>query len=239
MASPELRRLHALHEIDTEIADLRRQAARLDAGFEEAAKLKVLESRDSGVGAAARALLTEQVDTELKQKGYDEKLKKFEKQLFSGTVVNSREVESIQKEMAMLKRNRDALDDRLLELMDLVPPAQKELEKLTQEIDEAKKTLAAKRQLAVAEKGKIEAAYKTAVAKREEARKAVPPALLTRYESIAKRHDGIGMAEVVKKRACGACGTMLPARALVGALEGSIVTCESCHRILYYTDGAV
>jgi hypothetical protein len=239
MASPELRRLFALHEIDAEILDLRRRAARLDAGFEEATKLKALEAKDAGAGAAARALLTEQVDTELKQRGYDEKLKKFEKQLFSGTVVNPREVDSIQKEIAMLKRNRDALDDRLLELMDEVPPAQKVLEGLTAEIDAMKKALAEKRRIAVVEKGRIEEAYKTAVAKREEAKKAVSPGLLARYESIAKRHEGVGMSEVVKKRACGACGTMLPARTLHAALEGTVITCESCHRILYYTEGAI
>jgi uncharacterized protein len=239
MASPELRRLFALHEIDAEILDLRRRAAHLDAGFDEAAKLKTLETKDATAGAAARALLTEQIDTELKQKGYDDKVKKFERQLFSGTVTNAREVDSIQKEIDMLKRNRDGLDDRLLELMDLVPPAQAELEKLTKEMNAVKKALADKRQQAVGEKGKIEAAYKVAVAKREEAKKAISPALLTRYEAIAKRYEGVGMAEVVKKRSCGACGTILPERTLHGALEGSVMTCESCHRILYYTDGAV
>ena len=165
MASPDLRRLWALHEVDAEILDLKRRAARLDAGFEEAAKLKVLEAKDAGVGAAARDLVTEQLDTELKQRGYDEKIQKFEKQLFGGTVTNSREVDALQKEIAMLKRNRDGFDDRLLELMDAVPPAQAELQKLTVEIEAAKKALAAKRQLAMVEKGQIEAAYKAALAK--------------------------------------------------------------------------
>ncbi len=212
MASVELRRLFALHQLDAEILDIRRRAARLDAGFEETKKLKELEAKDSGVGAAARSLLTEQVDTELKQRGYDDKMKKFEKQLFSGAVVNPREVDAMQKEIAMLKRNRDALDDRLLELMDLVPPAQKQVDELTAEINAAKKTLQEKRQKAVGEKTALEAEYKAAVAKREEAKKAVPAGLFARYDSIAKRHEGVGMAEVVKKKACGACGTLLPAR---------------------------
>ena len=239
MASPDLRRLWALHEIDAEILDLKRRAARLDAGFEEAAKLKALTDKDAGVGEAARLLITEQLDTELKQKGYEEKIKKFEKQLFSGTVTNSREVEAIQKEITMLKRQRDAFDDRLLELMDEVPPAQAELEKLTAAIDEAKKALAAKRQVALVEKGRIEAAYKGAIAKRDEAKKAVTPALLNRYESIVKRYEGVGMAGVLKHRSCGGCGTLLPARTLQGALDGQVITCESCHRILYYTEGVV
>src|SRR5579864_7276183 len=184
MASPDLRRLWALHEVDAEILDLKRRAARLDAGFAEAAKLKELEAKDATAGEAARALVAEQLDTELKQRGYDEKIKKFEKQLFGGTVTSSREVEAIQKEITMLKRQRDSLDDRLLELMDEVPPAQKLLDGLNGEVAAAKKALAEKRQLAVVEKGKIETAYKAVVAKREEAKKLVPPALLNRYESI-------------------------------------------------------
>jgi len=239
MASPDLRRLWALHEIDAEILDLKRRAARLDAGFTEAAKLKELTAKDASAGEAARSLITEQLDTELKQQGYDEKIKKFEKQLFSGAVTNSREVEALQKEITMLKRHRDGFDDRLLELMDEVPPAQTELDKLTAQIEDAKKALAAKRQIAVVEKGKIESTYKAVVAKREEAKKLVPPALLNRYESIVKRYEGVGMAEVVKNRSCGGCGTLLPARTLQCALDGQVITCESCHRILYYTTGVV
>jgi predicted nucleic acid-binding Zn-ribbon protein len=239
MASVELRRLFALHQIDAEILDIRRRAARLDVGFEEAAKLKELEAKDASEGAAARALITEQVDTELQQRGFDDKMKKFEKQLFGGTMVNPREVEAMQKEIAILKRNRDALDDRLLELMDLVPAAQKVADSLATQINAAKAAIAAKRQVAVGEKAKLEADYKAAVAKREEAKKAVPPGLFARYDSIAKRHEGVGMAEVVKKKACGACGTLLPARSIQLALEGTVMTCESCHRILYYTDGAI
>ncbi len=237
MASPELRRLWALHEIDAQILELRRRAARLDAGFAETNKLKELEAKDAKEGETARALVAEQLDTELKQRGYDEMIKKFEKQLFGGSVTSSREVESIQKEIAMLKRQRDALDDRLLELMDEVPPAQALIESLAAEVATAKQSLSEKRQLAVVEKGKIEAAYKAVVAKREEAKRLVPPGLLNRYDSISKRHEGVGMAEVVKGKSCGACGTLLPARTIQGALEGTIITCESCHRILYYTAG--
>src|SRR5580704_14854492 len=63
MASPDLRRLWALHEIDAQILDLKRRAARLDAGFAEAAKLKELEAKDATAGEAARALVAEQLDT--------------------------------------------------------------------------------------------------------------------------------------------------------------------------------
>ena len=238
MASPELRRLWALHEVDAEILDLKRRATRLDAGFAEAAKLKELEAKDADAGEKARALIAEQLDTELKQSGYGEKVKKFEKQLFGGSVTNPREVDALQKEISMLKRQRDGLDDRLLELMDAVPPAQKLVDGLNAEIADAKEALNQKRRIAVVEKGNIEAAYRAAVAKREEAKKLVPAALLNRYEAIVKRYEGVGMAEVVKGRSCGGCGTLLPARTLQGALEGSVITCESCHRILYYTSGA-
>lgn len=239
MASPELRRLWALHEIDAEILDLKRRAVRLGAGFEEAAKVKALEDKDATVGEKARGLIAEQLDTELRQKGLDDKAKKFEKQLFGGTVVNPREVEALQKEIAHLKRERDNLDDRLLELMDEVPPAQKLVDELASELERAKAALHQRRQAAVVEKGEIEAAYKVAITKRDAAKALVPPPLLTRYDAIVKRYEGVGMAEVVKHRSCGACGTVLPERTLQSALDGSVITCESCHRILYYTTGAV
>jgi hypothetical protein len=239
MASLELRALWALHGLDQMILDLKNQAAHLDVGQLEAAKIKAIESKNSTEHAAAHHLISEQVELELQQKSFDEKAKKFEKQLFGGTIVNPREVEAMEKEIAMLKRNRNQLDDRLLELMDQAPAAKVQIDAMNKELDEARKSLAEKRQSAVERKGKIEAAYKEAVVKRAEKAKAISAGLLAKYEAIRKRCNGVGMAEVVKGRSCGGCGTVLPERTLVAALGEGVVVCEACHRILYYTTGAI
>src|SRR5689334_5864381 len=102
MASPELRRLHKLYLIDMALLEIRKRAATLDPGKKTAAEIQALE-KELNEGPA-RKLQAELVDLELKQKSFQDKIAKFDKELYGGKVVNPREVESIQKEIGILKR---------------------------------------------------------------------------------------------------------------------------------------
>lgn len=239
MALGELRRLWALQGVDSAIQTIKAQAARLDVGQAESAKIKKLEAEDNEETVAARTLVAEQFDLELKQRGFADKIAKFQKQLFDPRMTSAREVAAIEKEIEMLKRQSGALDDRLLELFELVPNAKKTLEATEAEIAETKKAIAEKRRNALAQKAKLEAAYAEAVARRKETASDVPAPLLAKYEAIRARYEGVGMAEIVKGKNCSACGTHQPERIVQAALDGAVVTCESCHRILYYSTGVV
>jgi hypothetical protein len=231
-------RLWKLHQVDAGILEIKKRAAALDPGRAVQAELDTLAKQEQEVGGHYRSLHTENLDLELTNKGIEDKLKRIDKELYGGKVVNSREVDTLEKEIASLKRQRDKNDDRLLELMDLLPPAKTAAEKVEAKIAERKKALAEAKKAALATKAQLEAEFARLTKLRPEAAKNVSPPLLARYDSIRQK-QGTGMAEVVKKRSCGGCGTMLPERTLVGAQEDKTVTCETCHRILYYTEGVV
>jgi uncharacterized protein len=236
----ELQRLWKLAQVDRALVDVRARAAALDPGKKLMAELQALEKVEQEVGGKARALLAEQRDLELQQLGFQEKLKRIDKELYGGKVVNPREVEHLEKETAALKRQRDAHDERLLELMEELPPAQEAAAGVESKIAEKKKQLAERRKQALVEKANLEAEYK----RLNEARPAVAeavrnPSLMARYDAIRQRHGGIGMAQVTKKHSCGECGTNLPTKTVESAKEDRVVMCESCHRILYYTEGIV
>ncbi len=238
MASLDLLRLWKLHQIDEKVIEIRKRAASLDAGGAEQAKLDLLMKQDADEGAKARALSSELLDEELAQKSIDDKIAKIEKDLFGGKIVNAREVENYQREILALHRQRDSHDPRLLELYELVPPAKAILEKLTKEIDGLKKVIADKRKAALIVKAELEKAYGELGKARPESAKLVLPQLLSRYESIRKNHQ-TAMTEIVKGRQCGSCGMSLPERTLALLQEDKTITCEACHRILYYSEGVV
>src|SRR5579862_3855446 len=116
MPSSDLRHLHKLFLIDMALVDIRKRAATLDPGRKTAAEIQALE-KDLNEGPA-RMLQAELIDLELKQKSFQEKANKFEKDLYGGKVVNPREVEAIQKEIAILKRQRGEFDERILTILD-------------------------------------------------------------------------------------------------------------------------
>lgn len=240
MASPELQRLWKLAQVDRLVHDIRSRAAALDVGQKLQQELKALEAAEAERSAEARQFGSELADLELAQKGIDDKLKKIDREMYGGKVVNSREVENLEKEIAGLKRQREKQDERILELWELVPPAKSRAEEAQKQVAAKRAQLEERRKKAAIEKQTLESEFKRLSASRPEIAKAVGnPTLLARYEGIRQRMHGIGMAQVTRQGSCSECGTMQPERTLQTLKDDKLATCDSCHRILYYTEGVV
>lgn len=239
MADLDLRKLWKLHLVDHQLADIRQRAAALDPGRKIQSEIATLTAKHDAQSAHLKALIGDQTDIELQQKSIDDKLKKMDKELYGGKVVNPKEVEAMQKEIANLKSKRGDLDVRLLELWESTPPAKKETEETAAIINEKKKELAEFQKKVMASKTQLEKEFKERSELRPRLAKEVPGPMLERYEMIRQKHGGIGMAGVTRKLSCEACGTNVPTKSVESAKEGKIVTCEACHRILYASDGLI
>lgn len=239
MVSSSLQKLWQLHEIDAGLVEVRKRAAALDPGKAIMQEIKALEAELADKGGHAKSLSSELTDLELKQQGIDEKLKKIDKTLYGGTVVSPREVEAYEKEIEMLKRQRSQNETRVLELMELSPPATKVAEGIQKRIEEKKAELAEYQKRVVKEQERLKAEFARLSALRPEAAKGIEPGLLARYDAIRNKQGGIGMSKVTKQSTCEMCGMKLPVRSIELAKEGRVATCEACHRILYYTEGLI
>lgn len=239
MSFLDLQNLWKLHQIDRNILTIRRNAANLDIGQSLQAQIQKIQAEADEVGAEYKALSAEQTDLELARKGWEDKIKKFETDLYSGKITNPREVENIQKEVTHLKAQLSQSEDRALELMELVPVAKKPVETLYAQIDKLKADILVKQKEALKQKSVIEEQFKSETAKRAPAANNVLPALLTRYDTIRQKHGGVGMVTPIKGHNCSECGTTLPTKSIDLAKDGKVVTCESCHRIIFASDGLV
>ena len=237
MDSPSLQRLWRLHEIDSGLVDIRKRAAALDPGKLLMADLRALENQYDATGV--KALSSELTDLELKQKGLDEKIKKIDKDLYSGKIINPREVEAFEKEKEMFRRQRGEFDARILELYELVPAATKAAEDVKKKLDAKRTELGDYQKRVVKEQERLKAEFARLSSMRPEATKAVDPGLLVRYDAIRSNQGGVGMSKVTKLSTCEMCGMKLPVKSIEIAKEGRVATCEACHRILYYTEGLI
>jgi predicted nucleic acid-binding Zn-ribbon protein len=239
MSYPSLQRLWRLHEIDVALVEIRKRAAALDPGKALTNEINALESQLNSDGGSAKSLHAEQTDLELKQKGIDEKIKKIETDLFSGKIVNPREVEAYEKEIDMFKRQRSSMDERLMELFDLVPPATAVADGIKKRVDAKKAELADYQKRVVKEQERLKSEFARLNGLRPAATQDIEPGMLVRYEAIRQRHGGVGMSKITKISTCEMCGMKLPVKSIEGVKDGRLVTCEACHRILYSTEGLI
>lgn len=238
MAFGDLRNLYRLHLIDLAILEIRKRAAALDPGRALAAEIKQLEAQLNELGGAARTHHAEIADLDLKIKAAEDKRKSVNHQLYGGNVVNPREVENFQKEIAHQDKLKGELEDKMLALMDNVPAGAENVPKLEEALKIRKRQLAEKHKEALEQKAKLEEDYKFKNIERPRAAEAVPAPMLARYEAIRKKLDGVGMTDV-NGTSCASCGTLLPEKIIEGARDGRLVTCESCHRLVYASEGLI
>lgn len=233
MPDTGLARLFRLHKIDHELHDLKAHAGALDTGQEEAARLKEYLAETDEVRTRAKQLAADLKDLELEAESLQAKKQKFEKQLFDGSISNSREAENVEKEIAMLKEMIDEAEMRELELMETLPSAQEAARGHEEKIEELQKAILRKRKKAVQEHEAIKAQYGETAKKRPAALQGIPEPLLKQYEALRAKLDGVAMAVVTDAETCGECGMHVPERALELIRRDQVVQCEQCRRILF------
>jgi predicted nucleic acid-binding Zn-ribbon protein len=205
-------------------AELDKVMARVGAVDAQAAEV---EGRRHELGRAQQRLEDEIGSLSDKASAHD-------KQLYSGTIANPRELQSLQDEIAALKRRIGQLEDQELELMEQLEPLDADLARLTAdraELDEQAGTLrAAIAEAEVELDGELAAVH----AERDAARASVPAELLAEYDQLRHRAGGIAIARLVGGH-CGGCHLSLPAVEVdrIKKLPPEApVHCEECGRLL-------
>lgn len=229
-----LLKLLELQEIDLEIDQRQKALAALDRG--EAAKLEIEGISAELARAAQERKQTEKeyVDRDLALKGLEQKKKKAEELMYSGKVRNLKELDDLQKEVAMFTREIDNLSTQVLELMD-------ELEVRRQAEKEAQAALARNQQhlqevLAryESESARLQGELAERQTRRQASAALVPQLVLRRYEQIQAK-QGVLAAVAMKDEVCYGCHVAASSH-LMTALRASqsLQTCDSCGRLLIW-----
>ena len=234
MSDEALFRLYQLHQVDEQLVDLKRKAGALDVGQKEIDALKQRDAASREVREEAHKLHEEWKAAVAHREELTAKKAKFEKQLYDGSISNAREIENLQKEVAMLGQllEKHALGEAdLKRRYDAAAPAAQEED---QALRAFKKAALAKQEAAKTEHAALNEAYKKVAAGRAERVAKVSPELLKIYDATRTKTHGTGMALVDDRRNCLACGNPVPERNAALVRLGKVVHCESCRRILFY-----
>jgi predicted nucleic acid-binding Zn-ribbon protein len=118
-------------------------------------------------------------------------------------------------------------------------------EQYERQIKESEKVVKAAEDVAKVERAKIDAEKKEAEqelaqlnTERERAATEIPESMMDHYDRIMKKHDNLALAEIREEK-CSACGMRMRPQviqAIRRSTTDEMFHCETCTRILYYTE---
>jgi hypothetical protein len=232
MTPEDFARLYELQTVDRAIADRREIIAEVDDGTAVAAELAENEETLEELQEQLRQKESKLRKLELDLEGVeDEKQEKMDK-AYGGTVSDPKELSALEQKIEELDRNVHRHEDMMLELLD-------EIEELEAKVAAQKEKVEALRerheqivenyeQTTTQAREEIEELQE----QREELVEQLPPQLLSPYENLRKREDGVAVA-ALRSGTCAECNVAVPRARWPMVERGSkIVKCENCRRIL-------
>lgn len=233
MARSDIDHLIPLHEVDSRILEIQAKADEIKRRLGSTAGLDAAKKKLDDADQRYHRIHAELKDSELTQKGMQQKAEEHEKHLYSGQVVNPREVEQIEHEIRNLRSNADKFDEKIIRLLEVAPQAEEELEKARAEFEKASHAHEDFRTKASVVGKQMQSEYRELMEKRKEIFESLPPNARTRYVAIQKGTKGTAMAKITKERQCSKCGVTVSERAYDLARQDKFVTCDQCKRLLY------
>ncbi|MDK3156843.1 hypothetical protein QPK87_09675 [Kamptonema cortianum] len=190
MSDERLYRLYKLHVIDKKLFEIKSRAGALDVGKRELVAAQKLESETAEIRQKFEDLAAKAKEIENREVTSEEKLNKFQKQLYDGSLTNPREIENVQKEIEMLEELVVKLDDDRKAILAERESIRAEAEAATRKIQALKDQATAKRKQAQAEHERLQEAFKATGIERPPVLKEVEPNLLREYDAVRKKNRG-------------------------------------------------
>jgi len=166
----------------------------------------------------------------------NEKIKKNESKLFSGTITSSKELVNYQDEIKQFKQNNDTLESKELELMFEHDTLKPKLAQMQQKKLETQNQLKEVKD-GVEEKAKVVDEKISVLRKRrKEVLAKIPKDLIEKYDELRVKKGGIALG-VLKNRICDACRMEISSGEADKIKDASkIYKCPMCNRMLIIYD---
>ena len=231
----QLQQLIVLQSLDDEIAEHKKLLAdiplQIDTGCTELEeKKKILSNAKEELDA----LQKERKDLELAVQGENDHMAKAKTKL--PAVKTNREYTAILSEVEAIKVKVSGLEDKELEIMEILEEKQKEvpgIEKKCNEEDARFQEYKAKKD---AELDRIKEELGVLVAKRENVSGQLDRVIMQRYEKVAGSRDGRAVVMLQGSICQGCFQQILPQMVIDVKIGESIQQCSNCIRFLYWEE---
>ena len=231
--SPALQSLIALQALDTAADAARKRLAELPAAEQD------IERRVAASVAAAEALKARLQENQQVRRALekdvavvDTRLARFDDH--KAAVKTNQEYTALLHEISTAKAEKDAIEDKILVLMEAADGLTAELKEAERALVDTKREGEKTRGALGAERARLDEELKRLAGERIGELRGIDSALAGKYAQLLKQRRGLAVAEM-KIETCTACHVRLrPAVAQHVRRNADIVQCDSCQRILYF-----
>ncbi len=157
-----------------------------------------------------------------------------EQRLYSGTGVNSKDLNALQQEVQRLRAQHHRQEEAVLEVMDTTETLQETVQNRLRELQKAEEDWQKESVVLVGRREQLEARQQETQEKRTQMAATVPADLLQRYDTMRKAKQGRAVSKV-EQGSCQWCRVILtPSELQHVRISSELQTCTNCGRILYY-----
>ncbi|MDY6834013.1 MAG: C4-type zinc ribbon domain-containing protein [Chloroflexota bacterium] len=229
----EAKLLRELQQLDLDLNRASDKLLSIEAEMGDDATLNEAEMGLKEEQDRVAAQQKEQRDLEWETDDIRTRLKSLKDKLYGGTVKNSKELASLEKEVTHLTAEAERKEDRLLELMSQLEHARQQVGDKEGTTKELRQHISAKKQEILAEKALLEKTVSENREKRESLASTLDGNVLKLYEVLRINKRGRVVASVEQGR-CQGCRITLPVSKVQDVrMQRGLVQCDHCERILY------
>jgi predicted nucleic acid-binding Zn-ribbon protein len=230
---PEIEKLRKLQETELQIKYYReridllpRQLAELEAKLN--GTLQALEANRQKIAKTA----SDKKRLEGNIQDLEQRNSKYRAQLTD--VKTNEQYKALVHEIEFNENQVRKIEDDILLLMEEDEELRKGSQNLQRQLEKEKALVEAEKKTAEAEVTKDKTLVQELASQREGIIQSVDPGILTTYERIVKVRKGVALARATQG-SCQACHVRIRPHVISQVMSGeSIVTCDSCSRILYW-----
>lgn len=225
------RQLYQLQQIDNEI-EKEEQTLALKTG--QLGKREALDAVQEKISAAQKRLddlKRQRHDAEWQVDDLLSKITATEQQLYGGKVTNPKELSGLQHEINTLKSRNDKLEDKALEIIELVEAAEKSVAASSSELKSIEEEWHRQQKQLAGEIEQLQSSLAGLKQERTQLTGQIDASAISLYEKI--RQQKKQAVAKVEQGICRACRISLSASALQRARSGQPVQCGTCGRILF------
>jgi len=219
------------------LSDVRAHLARFPKKLAETvARVAAAKADVDATKASQLTAIKDRKKYELDVEQWKDRVRKYKDQ--TSQVKTNEAYRALQHEIQMAEDEIAKAEDRLLEQMVAGEEYDRRIKASEKTLKEVEAVAAAERAKIEAEKAKAEKEQAQLNSEREAAIAEIPENLLDHYTRIAKKHNGIALAEVRDEK-CSACGMIVRPHVFQEMRRSGndeMFHCETCTRILYYIE---
>lgn len=219
-----------LNDVRARLATFPNKIAELDSRV-AAARAELDHSK-----AAQLATIKDRKKYELDVEQWKEKVRKYKDQ--TAQIKTNEAYKALQHEVQMAEDEIAKAEDRLLEQMVASEEYDRRIKASEKALKEVEETVRSERGKVETEKAAADKEFAELNAERERLAAEIPEDMRDHYERIAKKHNGVSLAEVRDEK-CTACGMRVRPHVfqeMRRANSEQMFHCETCTRILYYIE---